>query len=82
MTPLRKAIKARKAIRFAQMLMTIKTALEAPCAAASKALASFLYNLFYESLIRLTVVMRASKFVDPFGTLMSSALVFDSSVSG
>jgi hypothetical protein len=44
MIPLRKAIKARNAIRLAQILMTIKTALEAPCAAASKALASFLYD--------------------------------------
>ena len=43
MTPLRKAIKAKKAIKLAIMLATKNTALAAPCAAASNALASVLF---------------------------------------
>ena len=43
MTPLRKAINAKKAIKLAMILATKNTALAAPCAAASKALASVLF---------------------------------------
>ena len=37
MTPLRKAMNAKKAIKLAMILATKNTALAAPCAAASKA---------------------------------------------
>ena len=43
MIPFRKAMKARNATKLAQIFRTIITAFDAPCAAASKALASFLY---------------------------------------
>jgi hypothetical protein len=42
MIPLRKAMKAKNAIRLAMILSTKKTAFAAPCAAASRALASVL----------------------------------------
>lgn len=73
MTPLRNAINAKNAIKFAIMLATKNTALAAPCAAASNALASVLEIFFLKN--QIDAVKSLEKCTDPLGTLMSPAFV-------
>lgn len=89
-------MKAKKATKLAMMLKTRNTALAAPCAAASRAFDSVLRfaldSVNYKSRSRNVRFERsvvagsfpANEKADtrPFGTLMSPALVCDSSVSG